>query len=244
MAAQIGLDRQVLVQASPYGADNSCMLDGLIEAGARSRGVAVIDETTTDEMLTKLHAHGVRGVRVNAATFGDKDPSKIVKQLSWTAARVAPLGWHVQIFADLAVIDALAADLQKLPTDLVIDHMGLPKAERGVAQPGFSTIFDLLANGRTWVKVSGTYRISSQPDYADAVPIARALIAAAPDRVVWGTDWPHTGEHKGATHEAPLTDYRPLDAGHLTNLLIESCADDAQLKRVLVDNPTKLYDFD
>lgn len=245
MARQIGLERQVLVQASPYGADNSCMLDAMVVAGARCRGVAVINEQTTDAELQRMNALGVRGVRVNAATFGDTDPAPIKAQLRNTAARVAGYGWHVQVFVELPVIEALAGDLAQLPTPIVIDHMGLARAELGTSQPGFSTLLRLLDNGRTWVKVSGSYRVShAAPDYADAVPLARALIDANPERMVWGTDWPHTGEHGGAVHgEAPLTDYRPLDAGHLTNLLIESCGSDERLRQVLVDNPTKLYDF-
>jgi predicted TIM-barrel fold metal-dependent hydrolase len=246
MAAQIGLTRQVLVQASAYGADNRCMLDAMRQAGARCRGVAVIDEATRDGELADMHALGVRGVRVNAATFGNDDASRILDQIRRTAARIAPLGWHIQIFTRLAVIDALATELARMPVPLVVDHMGLARAELGVTQPGFASLLRLVREGKSWVKISGAYRVSSRaPDYADAAPIARALIDANHERILWGSDWPHTGEHKGAAHdgEPPLIDYRPLDNGKLADLLIDWCDSDAMLKRVLVENPATLYGF-
>jgi predicted TIM-barrel fold metal-dependent hydrolase len=246
MAQQIGLTRQVLVQASAYGADNRCMLDAMRQAGARCRGVAVIDDEVSDGELEEMHRIGVRGVRVNAATFGNDDASRILDQIRDTAARIAPLGWHIQIFSRLSVIDALEAELARMPVPLVIDHMGLARGELGVSQPGFASLLRLVGSGKSWVKISGAYRVSSQaPDYADAAPIARALIDANPERIIWGTDWPHTGEHKGAVHhgEPPLIEYRPLDNGKLADLLIGWCGNEAMLKRVLVDNPAALYGF-
>ena len=246
MAKEIGLTRQVFVQASAYGTDNRCMLDAMVEAGARCRGVAVIDQKTSATELQEMHRLGVRGVRVNAATFGYSDPRLIQEQIAATAAQIASLGWHVQIFTQLAVIEALSDTLMNLPVPIVIDHMGLAKAELGVNQKGFSRLLHLVGSGKGWVKISGAYRVSTQaPDYADVETIARALLDANPDQVVWGTDWPHTGEHKGAVHgQAPMIEYRPLDDGRLANLLIGWCQNQTLLKRVLVENPAKLYQFD
>jgi predicted TIM-barrel fold metal-dependent hydrolase len=246
MARHVGLERQVLVQASAYGTDNSCMLDAMEAAGGRCRGVAVIDAATSTQELEAMHRQGVRGVRVNAATFGENDSSAILDHVKWAAERVAPLGWHVQIFTRLGVIDALADQLKQLPAPLVIDHMGLARAELGVTQPGFARLLGLLKSGRCWVKISGAYRVSSvAPDFPDAAPLAQALLDANSERIVWGSDWPHTGEHKGEAHDGapPVIDYRPLDNGVLVNLLIDWCRDESTLRRVLVDNPAELYGF-
>jgi predicted TIM-barrel fold metal-dependent hydrolase len=245
MATKLGLQRQVFVQASAYGADNRCMLDAMRAAGGRCRGVAVIDEETSEAALWQMHEAGVRGVRVNAATFGVKDPRIIADEIERTIDRVRPLRWHVQIFAGLAAIDALAQPLAHAKVPIVIDHMGLARAELGTGQPGFASLIKLPQMGHCWVKLSGAYRVSSlAPDYRDALPIAQALIAANPKRLVWGTDWPHTGEHKQvASGEVPLIDYRPLDDGFLLELLAAWCADAAEFKHIFVDNPAELYEF-
>jgi predicted TIM-barrel fold metal-dependent hydrolase len=244
MAATIGLQRNVFVQASAYGTDNSCMLDAMRSRGQLCRGIAVIDDATDEAELAVMHRLGVRGVRVNAATFGVSDPAAIADQLNRTIARVAKFGWHVQLFAKLEVLHNLRPTLAASPVPIVIDHMGLPRAPLGLEQPGFATVLDLLRHGPCWVKVSGSYRVSSSgTDFSDSTPFARALIEANPDRVVWGSDWPHTGEHKqsgGAS--APTIAYRPLDDGKLLDLLTEA-ADGETLRRILVDNPARLYDF-
>jgi predicted TIM-barrel fold metal-dependent hydrolase len=245
MAAAVGLQRQVFVQASCYGADNSCMLDAMRQAGARCRGVAVIDAATTPADLRGMHALGVRGVRINAATFGVQDPHAVAQAFDAAAAQVAPLGWHVQIFAGLPVIAALAGHFAAAPVPVVIDHMGLARAERGVDQPGFAALLALLRGGNAWIKLSGAMRVSdAAPDYADAAPIARALIAAAPGRAVWATDWPHTGGHStGADGQPPLIDFLPFDDGHLLDIFAGWCADAAEFRKILVDNPARLYGF-
>jgi predicted TIM-barrel fold metal-dependent hydrolase len=245
MAGRIGLQRQVLVQPSAYGTDNRCMLDAMRVAGDRCRGVAVIDGATTDAELLEMQLLGVRGVRINAASIGVDDPKLVAPDIARTMARVAPLGWHVQLFIKLAVIDALADFLAGSPVPVVIDHMGLARAELGEEQPGFATLLALLRRGTCWVKLSGVYRMSSTaPDHTDAAPIARALIAANPGRAIWGTDWPHTGEHGHATHgDVPLVEYRKLDDGRLLDMLAGWCGDAATLRRVLVENPAELYGF-
>jgi predicted TIM-barrel fold metal-dependent hydrolase len=165
--------------------------------------------------------------------------------LQVTAFRVASLQWHVQIFTDLNVIQGLAEIFRSLPVPIVIDHFGLAHAAAGTDQAGFPTLCDLLAEGRCWVKLSAAYRISkNEPDFPDATPIAKALIAANPDRVVWGTDWPHTGGH-GHTQESepPLIEYRQIDDGLLIDRLANWAGDDATLAKVLVHNPVRLYGF-
>ncbi|HEY2134003.1 MAG TPA: amidohydrolase family protein [Acetobacteraceae bacterium] len=245
MAGRIGLQRQVLVQPSAYGTDNRCMLDAMREAGDRCRGVAVIDDATTDEELHRMQGQGVRGVRINAASIGVDDPTLIAPEIARTMARVAPLGWHIQLFAKLAVIDALADFLATSAVPVVIDHMGLARAELGVDQPGFAALLALLRSGPCWVKLSGVYRMSSAaPGHEDAAPIAKALMAANPGRAIWGTDWPHTGEHGHATNgDIPLVEYRKLDDGRLLDMLAGWCGDAAMLRRVLVENPAELYGF-
>jgi predicted TIM-barrel fold metal-dependent hydrolase len=232
------------VQASAYGTDNRCMLDAMRTRGALCRGVAVIDDATTEAELDEMHALGVRGVRVNAATFGVTDIAATAEQLNRTIARVARLGWHVQIFAKLGMLVALRDTLAAAAVPIVIDHMGLPRADLGLDQPGFTTVLELLGLGHVWVKVSGTYRVSiSATDFTDATPYARALVAANPQRCVWGTDWPHTGEHKQSFESGPPTiAYRRLDDGVLLDLLADA-TDAATFRRVLVDNPVELYGF-
>ena len=247
MASMVGLERQVLVQASAYGTDNRCMLDSLRQGGLqRCRGVAVIDASVSNSELDEMHSLGVRGVRLNAATFGLEDASAIAAELTATIDRVRPLDWHVQIFARLNVIEKLAGPLMQSPVPIVIDHMGMPDAASGTGQPGFPVLLDLLRTGHVWVKLSGCYRISrAEPDYDDAGPIVRALIDANPGRVVWGTDWPHTGAHGSSakTGEIPMIEYRPLDDGRLLQLFADWCGNESDFRRALVDNPKQLYEF-
>jgi predicted TIM-barrel fold metal-dependent hydrolase len=245
MAAAIGLQRVVFVQPSAYGADNRCMIDAIREVGENARGVIGMDEGVGADELRDMSRLGVRGVRINAASRGLRDVNEISHILHAAAFRVASLQWHLQIFTDLNVIHGLAESLRRLPVPVVIDHFGLADATAGTNQSGFSTLCDLLAECCCWVKVSAPYRISkNEPDFPDATPIAKALIAANPDRVVWGTDWPHTGGHGHAQEpEPPLINYRQLDDGLLINCLADWAGDDVTLTKVLVHNPARLYGF-
>eukprot|EP01037_Dinobryon_pediforme_P002027 gene2027-2065_t len=244
MCAVVGLHRNVFVTASAYGSDNRCMLDAMRIRGGLARGVAVIDETTTDAALSDMADLGVKGVRVNAATFGITDIAVIAEELNHTFARVAPLGMHVQLFAPLPMIDALADTIANARVPVVIDHMGLPSAKLDLDQPGFETVCRLLQHGHVWVKVSGTYRVSaSETDFSDATPFARTLVECAPKRCVWGSDWPHTGHHKqGFQFGPPVIEYRKVDDGTLMDLLAEATTPES-FRRVLVDNPAELYGF-
>lgn len=239
------IDRVVVVHPSPYGADNAVTVDAVRALGPRARGVAVIDETTTDVMLNEMHEAGVRGVRVNLESAGESDPAVARQKLQWAAARVAPLGWHVQTYARLPILAALHDTIMALPVTLVIDHFGRAEAASGPDQPGLDRIYAQLRSGKVYVKISGAYRISNVPDYADAAPIARAMIAANPDRIVWGTDWPHPAGGKArltrdlSTPEA----FRPEDDGAALNRLNGWCDSRDQLEKILVGNPAALYSF-
>jgi len=242
---QLGLERVVFVQPSVYGTDNRCMLNAMRCVGQSARGVAVIDGSTTSAKLEALERAGVRGVRLNAASIGQDSKGQIEQKLSQLAVLVAPFGWHVQLFADLDTILALAPTLRRSPVPIVIDHMGLAMAAGGVEQLGFSTLLELLADGDCWIKVTGADRISGQEtNFTDSVPIAQALITANPARVVWGTDWPHTPNHAGQVIFDPdLVKFRSLDDSMLLSLLVASAGDAATLHRILVENPASLYSF-
>ncbi|MGX9965528.1 amidohydrolase family protein [Roseomonas sp. F4] len=239
----LGLDRVVLVQPSTYGTDNSGMEQALAELGpARARGVAVIDAAMEDASLHRLHAAGVRGVRLNLHTAGRSDAGLAGRLLAETAARVAPLGWHVQIYTDLAVIAALADLVPGLPCGVVVDHFGRTAAAGGMDQPGFATLCGWLRQGVAHVKVSAAHRLSGQPDAADMAPVARALIAANPDRVVWGSDFPHSGVKPGFA-AGDVHPFSEVDDARALARLAGWAGDTAVLRRILVDNPARLYDF-
>jgi len=240
------LSRVVVVQASPQGTDNACLVDALQRlsaGGSAARGVAVIDDATTDRELEAMHEAGVRGVRVNLESAGTYDPGVARRLLEQAAARAGRLGWHVQTYTTLPVLVSVADTIRALPAPLVIDHFGRPTAARGVDQPGFDVLLALVREGSAWVKLSGGYRISEHPDWADAAPFARALAEANPDRILWGTDWPHPGGGGGTRSPDVLEPFFPIDDGRALNRLAEWIDDPARRRRILVDNPARLYDF-
>ena len=241
MHRALHIERVVVVHPSPYGADNSCTVDAVRKLGNRARGVAVIDDTISDAMLADMHAAGVRGVRVNLESYGESDPAVARRHLQHAAERVAPLGWHVQTYTNLAILAALHDTILKLPTTLVVDHFGRPQAALGITQSGFEQFLALLRSGKIYVKISAPYRISQQPHYSDAAPIARAIIAANPDRIVWGSDWPHPGAAK--RDPAVIEPFRPEDNGQALNRLAEWTKDRTEVQKILVDNPARLYKF-
>jgi len=242
----LGLSRVVVVQASPQGTDNACLLDALERlsaGGSQARGVAVIGTATTQRELEAMHRAGVRGVRVNLESHGVHDPAEARHQLQAAAAKVAPLGWHVQTFSRLSVLALLEDTIRALPVPLVIDHFGGAAAARGVDQPGFDIVRALVRDGNAWVKISAAYRISYDVDWADAAPLARSLAAANPDRVVWGTDWPHPGGGGGPRSPDVVEPFFPIDDGRALNALRKWIGDPARLRKVLVENPARLYGF-
>lgn len=226
----LGLARAVLVQASCHGSDNSGMLDAIARSRGAYRGVAMVGPGVTDEQLRALHAGGVRGIRFNFVHHlgGAPDMGFFHEAL----ARIAPLGWHVVLHFDAEDIPEHRALLDALPVPFIIDHMGRVKAGEGLAQPAFVQLLDLMRrNPKAWVKVSGPERISTAgAPFEDAMPYARALAEAAPDRVLWGTDFPHPN----ITRDMP-------DDGWLVDLFAKTFPDPAMQQRILVDNPTRLY---
>jgi predicted TIM-barrel fold metal-dependent hydrolase len=242
----LGLARVVVVQASPQGTDNACLLDALQRlpaGGSQARGVAVIDAHASDADLEAMHRAGVRGVRVNLESAGTHDPGVARRLLEEAAARVNPLGWHVQTYTTLPILASVAGTIRALPAPLVIDHFGRPVAAHGVGQPGFDVLLALVREGSAWVKLSAAYRISEHPDDADAAPLARALVDANPDRILWGTDWPHPGGGLGPRSPDDVEPFFPIDDGRALNRLAEWIPDPVRLRKILVDNPARLYDF-
>src|SRR3954447_1950489 len=239
------IERVVIVTPSVYGTDNSATLFGMKARGATARGVAVIDDKTPESELDAMNQAGFRGIRLNLATGGVNDPSVGRPRFQAAVERVKGRNWHVQLFTSLAMISAIKDLVSTSPVPVVFDHFGGAQATLGVDQPGFADLVELVRSGKAYVKISGAYRASKlAPDYPDAAPLARALIAANPDRIVWGTDWPHpdsvTPAGKKPTDVTPLLQ---IDDGRLLNQLPVWAPDAAIRKTILVENPARLYGF-
>ena len=210
-----------------------------------ARGVAVIDQRTPDTELDAMHKAGIRGIRLNLATAGISDPSVGRQRFTDAVKRVAPRTWHIQMNTTLPMIAAIKDLVLASAPPVVFDHFGGARGELGIAQPGFSDLVELVKSGQAYVKISGAYRSSNRaPDYSDMVPFAKALIAANPERILWGTDWPHpnavTPPGKKPTDVTPML---KIDDGALLNLL-PVWAPDAETRRaILVTNPARLYGF-
>jgi len=240
----LGITRVVIVQPSPYGTDNTCLLDALRQLGDSGRGVAVINDATPDDALWSMQRAGVRGVRVNLETAGVHDTALARRTLQRAAERVTPLGWHVQTYVNLETFAALTDVLAELPTMLVVDHFGRASAARGVSQPGFNVLLEAVASGRVYVKLSAPYRISSEPDYVDAREVARALIDANPERVLWGSDWPHPGSAAGKPLPVDvITPFRQEDNRRALERCLEWAETPDRIRKIMVDNPARLYGF-
>ena len=245
LLSALRLERVVIVQPSVYGTDNSCTLDGMRELGDRARGVAVIDDKTTDAELDAMAKAGIRGIRLNLATAGINDPAVARQRFDNAVARARPRGWHIQFNTQPTVIEALGQQLLASPVPLVIDHFGGATAARGVGQPGFAALVNLVKSGKAYVKVSGSAdSVSTQTDLADVAPLARALVAANPQRILWGTNWPHPGSApvpgRKPTDLAPPMD---TDDGKVLNLLPLWVPDAATRRLILAENPARLYGF-
>lgn len=243
LLSALRLERVVIVQPSVYGTDNSCTIDGMRELGDRSRAVAVIDEKTTDAQLDAMGKVGVRGIRLNLATSGISDPAVARQRFDTAVARVRNRGWHIQFNTQLAVIDALSPQFLASPVPLVIDHFGGAVAARGVEQPGFGALVNLVKSGKAYVKISGgADSVSTQPDLADVAPLARALVSANPQRILWGTNWPHPGSTPIAGRKpTDLALHVQTDDGKVLNLLPVWVPDAATRRLILTENPARLY---
>lgn len=228
----LGIDRAVIVQASCHGTDNTAMLDAIASSNGAYRGVAVVDDTFTDADYRTLDEGGVRAVRFNFVRHlgGAPDFSVFDK----VVARLPELGWHLVLHFDAEDLLDYEEKILSIPVPIVIDHMGRVKTEHGVDQPSFQKLLDFMKNETCWVKICGAERISSAgPPFTDAVPFAGALLETAPDRVIWGTDWPHPN----------ISRHMPND-GDLVDLVPQFAPDPALQKKALVDNPLRLYGFD
>lgn len=225
----LGLERTVLVQASCHGTDNSAMMDAIAKSNGTCRGVAMVGRDVTDDELQRLNAGGVRGIRFNFVTHLGQDAD--LDTVRALAERIAPLGWHAVVHFEADRLEILAPVLKSLPVTMVIDHMGRVDASAGLDQPAYQMLLDLMQDERFWVKVCGSERITRQgPPYADAAQFGADLVARFPDRTLWGTDWPHPNIKK----DMP-------DDGALVDLLARIAPGEEALKRLLVDNPTRLY---
>ncbi|MBI3402445.1 MAG: amidohydrolase family protein [Acidobacteria bacterium] len=236
--------RVVIVQPSVYGTDNACTLDALRQLGSSARGVAVIDDSTTDPMLDGMSRAGIRGIRLNLETTGVTDPAIARQRFQRAAERMKARGWHIQIYTRLSVIEAISDLVAGAAVRVVFDHFGGAQASLGIQQPGFATLVNLVRTGHAYVKISAPYLSSTQaPDYPDVAPLAKALLAANPERLVWGTNWPHPGARVIGGKVTDITPLRQIDDGRVFNLLPTWVPDAAQRRTILVDNPARLYGF-
>ena len=225
----LGIQRFVAIQPSVYGLDNSCQLDFAADVGLPFRAVVVLPPETSDREMTQLHDRGVRGIRYILAHPGGLDTAHLER----SADRARTFGWHLEFLLKPEQLIELAPRLEKLSCPVSCDHLAFVKPDLGIAQPAFQALLRLLESGHGWVKFSGAYRVSGQPDRYDAVlPFARKLADTRPDRIVWGSDWPHVGQ----MDKMPSTTM-------LLDLLQTWVPDEAQRRRILVDNPAEFYGF-
>ena len=227
----LGIDRAVIVHASCHGTYMDATLDAIASSGGKYRGTSIVDPSITDDELHRLHAGGIRAARFNFVKHLESVPTP--EDLNRMADRVKEMGWHLVVHLDAVDITELSPLLLGLSVPFVIDHMARVKASEGLDQLPFKTLLDLMQHDSAWVKICGGERVSStEPPFHDAIPFAQALIAAAPDRVLWGTDWPH-----------PNVRIMPND-GELVNLFGEYTSDPAVQKQILIDNPDRLYFYE
>jgi predicted TIM-barrel fold metal-dependent hydrolase len=241
LRTQLGVARNVIVQPSFYGFDNSCLVDALKELGNSARGVAVVPLDVSDAELKRLAAAGVTGVRLNLATFGITDPKAAADAINSFAPRFVALGWHIQVNTSLPVVDGLAPLIGDVKVPVVFDHIANAEAEKGVNQKGFGALVELVKARNVYVKLSAPYNLSKRDDWADVTPLAKALIAAGPDRMLWGTNWPHPGNARGPI--TAMTPYQVVDNPKLLLAFAQHCPDAAMRKMILVDTPQRLYRF-
>jgi predicted TIM-barrel fold metal-dependent hydrolase len=238
------MERVVLVQPSIYGTDNSRMLDAMATLGKMARGVAVVADDIGKAELERLHAAGVRGLRLNVEAVERGDFEELTRRMIHLAGRM--VGWHLELHVGPHLLEALVPVVERLPVDVVFDHMAKIPADEAPDHPGLAAVQHMLRGGHCWVKLSGAYRVSRKGErYEDVAQLARALLGANPERMVWGSDWPHTPPH--SRYPAPdgkVMPFRRLDTGHLLDLLLDWVPDERVRKGILVQNPARLYDFD
>jgi predicted TIM-barrel fold metal-dependent hydrolase len=241
MHRAVHISRVVIVQPSVYGKDNSCILDAMKQYGSGARRIAVLPSEVSSTTLDNVERTGIRGVRINLGTAGDTNLDHARRRLKFAIEQIQGRKWHVQVYAALPVIAGLSELVLSSPVPVVFDHFGGAKAAIGLQQPGFDKLLEFVRSGKEYVKISGAYRASDRPpDYPDVVPLARALIEANPNRILWGSDWPHPDTGAGGT-PSDVSPLLRIDDGHLLNLLATWAPDEALRKKILIDNSAALY---
>lgn len=228
--ATLGVDRFVIVQPSFYGTDNTCMLDALDLAGRKARGVAMVRDDASPEELQAMHARGVRALRLDLFLRSALPTVELHRFIEQSIDRVRTLGWHVQFYTPGWVIRDLIPVLPDLGADFVIDHMGYMLESDGLTRADFDRLLRAVHDGRGWFKLSGPYRLAKDGNYAKLKPLAEAIVDAVPERVIWGSDWPHIPEGG-------------RDTGELLNLLADWIPSAGARQKILADNPARLFGF-
>lgn len=243
MHRALRINRAVIVQPSVYDTDNSCTLDAMKQYGSGARGIAVLATKIPSATLDELDRAGIRGVRINLGTSGDTNLADARHRFKSALEQIQGRKWHVQVYAALPVVNGLSDLVMASPVPVVFDHFGGTIGDAGLQQSGFDKLLQIVASGKGYVKISGAYRASSgAPDYPAVAPLARALIAANPQRILWGSDWPHPDAASGRKPSDVSPPLR-VDDGSLLNLLATWAPDPAVRKMILVDNPATLYAF-
>ncbi len=231
----LGISRGVLTQPSVYATDNTAIVNAVATMPERFRAVAALGSDASDEELLRLNESGVKGVRVNLVDKGGM-PFAGLDDVIRFASRIADFGWHLELLLHAQDFPTLRQDFAALPVDMVIGHLGYMTTSYGLDNPGFQEMLAAAREGRCWVKLTGSYRITTckSTPYPDVIPFARALIDAAPERMLWGSDWPHPTFYGAMPND-----------GYLLDQLVDWTDNDAALiKQILVDNPASLYGFD
>jgi predicted TIM-barrel fold metal-dependent hydrolase len=239
------IERVVIVTPSVYGPNNnSATLYGMKARGANARGMAVVNDKTPDSDFDSMYRAGFRGARIITTATGLPDPASARPIYQWAAAQFKKHNWHIQIYANLAVVSAIKDLVHASGVPTVFDHFGGLQAALGLQQPGFADLLELLRSGSAYVKISAPYRSSSKaPDYSDVTPFAKELIESNPDRILWGTDWPHPAPIAPGAKPSDAMPMFQIDDGRLLNQLAIWAPDPAIRKKILVDNPVRLYGF-
>lgn len=240
MHRTLGIDRSVLVQPSFYGSDNACLLSALQQLGTNARGVAVVPESASKQQLDSLHVSGIRGIRINRAGSA-RDRNELPAVVEAAGRQAAERNWHVQLFLPMPVIAEIAPIIEASPAPFVLDHFAGARAS-GTTQPGFERVLRLIERGHAYLKLTAPYHASQPPDYPGMGELAAAFIDANPERVLWGTDWPHTPWVSGQSVDT-ISPFYPADNVRLLELLFEWVPEESTRSAILVDNPARLFGF-
>lgn len=228
---KLGIERAVLVQASCHGIDNRGMLDAIKSSNGAYRGVCIADDSFSENDFQDLHDGGVRGVRFNFVKHLGGAPN--LEMMKTVLDRVKPLGWHLVIHVNAEDIIQYEDFFNQIDMDIVVDHMGRVPTTEGVAQKAYQVLCEFMHRENWWVKICGSERISIAPPFYDAIPYAQGLVEVTSERILWGTDYPHPNIKKHMPNDADLLDLLPLIA-----------RDEATQKKILVENPARIYGFD